>query len=481
MQTSTKKTVVSNLIWRFAERSGAQGIHFIVSIILARLLSPSDYGTIGLITVFIQIANTFAESGLGQALVQKKNADNTDFSTVFFFSMPFSILIYAILFFCAPLISSFYEQEILTPVVRILGLSVFLSAINSVQNAYVQKRMQFKRFFWATLLGTILSAFVGIGMAYKGYGIWALVGQQLSMQIVNTVTLWITVKWRPNIAFSFEKMKGLFSYGWKILTVSLIDRTYNNIYSLVIGKTYSTTELGFYDKGKHYPLLVVQNINSAIESVLFPVLSKVQSEKERLKQMVRRSIMTSTYLIFPAMAGLAAVSEPLVKIMLTDKWLPCVPFMQFCCFTYAFWPVHTANLQAIKASGRSDITLKLEIIKKAVGIVILIITLPMGLIPMMYGRCVSTILSSFINAYPNKKLLGYSYWEQICDILPAFFLSIAMMVAVLLIKQLPINLYLLLLLQIFAGCSVYLIGSYLFKMESFTYLLNSIKGMKKNG
>ena len=471
-----KSKTISSLIWKFSERMGAQIIQFIVSIILARLLTPADYGLIGLITVFITISSVFARSGLGQSLVQKKNADDVDFSTVFYCSLVLSVLLYVVLFATAPFVAQFYNEPVLTGVLRILGLVVIIGTVHSVQSAYVQKTMQFKRFFWSTLGGTVISAFVGIYMAYAGYGVWALVGQQLSNHIVNTVISFFIIKWRPMLKFSFRRVKQLFSFGWKILVSTLIDQIYMNLYSLVIGKTYSTTDLGYYNRGKHFPMIIVNDVNTTIDTVLFPVLSEIQDEKHRLKSMVRRSIVTSTFLIFPMMAGLAAMAEPITMLLLTEKWLPAVPFIQFCCFTYAFWPIHTANLQAIKALGRSDIFLGLEIIKKVVGISILIVTLPYGLMVMMVGRCVATLCSSFLNAFPNRKLLGYSYIEQIKDIAPSLVLSLIMAAVVLLVGNLDINLMLKMVLQVITGVIVYAGLAKLFKLECFEYILNTAKG-----
>ncbi len=479
MSRDIKKQTISGLIWRYAERCGAQGIQFIVSIVLARLLMPADYGIIGLITVFIAIAQVFALSGLGSALVQKKDADNTDFSTVFFYSIAFSIVLYFVLFLCAPFIAGFYDMPQLTPVVRVLGFSVIIAAVNSVQQAYVQRTMQFKRFFWATLGGTIVSAFVGIGIAYAGGGVWALVGQQLSNQIIDTIILWLTVKWRPNIVFSIKRMKRLFSYGWKILCSALLDTVYNNIYSLVIGKFYSESDLGYYNRGKQFPQLIITNINSAIDSVLFPVLSGAQDNRKQLKGMMRRSIMTSTFFIFPCMAGLAAVARPLTVFLLTEKWLPAVPFIQFCCFTYAFWPIHTSNLQAIKAVGRSDIFLKLEIVKKTIGVITLIVTIKHGLYVMMIGNCVSTILCAFCNASPNKKLLDYSYFEQMRDVLPAMLLSLAMGGIVLSVNMIGLGSILTMIIQVIAGIIIYTAGAKLFKFESMSFIINTVKDFKR--
>jgi len=475
MEENLKKKTLSGLIWQYAEKCGTQLVGFVVSIILARLLTPADYGLIGLITVFISIALVFARSGMGQALVQKKDANDEDFSTVFYFSLAVSVILYLVLFFAAPVIAEFYHEPKLISVIRVLGITIIIGAVYSVQQAKVQREMNFKKFFYATLIGTLISAGIGISMAYSGYGVWALVGQQISAQLINIIVLFVTVKWRPKLIFSVQKMKQLFGFSWKILVSALIDTVYNNIYSLIIGKFYSSADLGYYNRGKQYPMLVVENVNGSINSVIFPVLSKMQDDKERFKSTVRRSIKTSTYIIFPLMAGLAAVAEPLVRIMLTDKWLPAVPFIQFCCFTYAFWPVHTANLQAVKALGRSDVFLKLEIIKKTYGVVILIATIPFGLTAMMFGRCIATVLSSIVNASPNKKLMNYSYMEQIKDMLPSVVLSVIMCVVVLLVGMLDINLYLMLILQVFVGVLVYVGLSILFKVECFGYVLSTVK------
>ena len=480
MLDDTKSKVFSGLFWRYAERSGAQVIQFIVSVVLARMLTPDDYGLIGLITVFIAVANVFAQSGLGQALVQKKYADDIDFSTVFYYNIIFSLILYAALFFSAPLIADFYDQPQLISVIRVLGITVVINGINGVQQAYVQKTMQFKRFFYSTIIGTVSSAVVGLIMAYKGFGVWALVGQNVSNQVVNVTILWFTIEWKPILKFSFGRMTKLFSFGWKLLCSSLIDTIYNNIYSLVIGKFYSSSDLGYYNKGKSFPLLIINNINSAINSVLFPVMSEAQDDGERLKMMTRRSITISTYIIFPAMAGLAEIAEPMIVLLLTEKWLPAVPFVQFCCFTYAFWPVHTANLQAITALGRSDIFLKLEIIKKIIGIISLIISAPFGLYVMMVVRCINTIIMSVINAAPNKKLLGYSYIEQVKDMLPAIGVSLLMLIVVLAESLLPVSLFVLLCIQIISGVMVYFGISVVFKIESFKYISNILVSFKKN-
>lgn len=360
-------STLSNFLWRFAERCGAQLVSFIVSIVLARILAPEDYGTIALVTVFTAILQVFVDSGLGTALIQKKDADDLDFSSVFYFNFVICLILYAGMFAAAPYIAIFYEDATLTPVIRVLSLTIVISGVKGIQQAYVSRNMLFKRFFFSTIGGTILSAFLGIGLAYTGFGVWALVAQQLSNTAIDTLILWITVKWRPKKKFSWKRLKDLLAFGWKLLVSSLLDTAYNNLRNLIIGKMYSSSDLAFYNQGDKFPKVIVTNINTSIDSVLLPTMSNVQDDRDRVKQMTRRAIKTSTYVMAPLMMGLAFCAEPIVKIVLTDKWLPCVPFLRVFCITYMFWPVHTANLNAINAMGRSDWFLRLEIIKKNYG------------------------------------------------------------------------------------------------------------------
>lgn len=373
-----KSSVLSNLVWRFMERCGAQLVTFLVSIVLARLLTPKDYGTVALVTVFTNILQVFVDSGLGTALIQKKDADELDFSSVFFFNCAVCVLLYVGMFFLAPTIASFYNDMSLIPIIRVISLTIVISGVKGIQQSYVSRNMLFKRFFFATLGGTIFSAFFGIVLAYKGYGAWAIVGQQLSNTAIDTIILWITVKWRPQMAFSWKRLTSLLSYGWKLLVSSLIDSLYNNLRNLIIGKVYTSQDLAFYNQGDKFPKVIVTNINSSIDSVLLPTMAASQDDCDRVRQMMRRAIKTSTYIMAPLMIGLAVCAKSIVKIVLTEKWMPCVPYLQIFCITYMFWPIHTANLNAIKAMGRSDLFLKLEIAKKSIGMLLLIVTMPMG-------------------------------------------------------------------------------------------------------
>lgn len=475
---SANKKVINNLIWRFSERILAQLVTFIVSIVLARLIAPEEYGAIAMVTVFITFANVFVTGGFGNALIQKKDADNVDFSSVFYFNIAFSTLLYCILYVSAPSIARFYNIDILSPVIRVMGLRVIVGGINSVQHAYVSRNMLFKRFFISTLFGTIMSGIAGIWMAYSGLGIWALVGQYLINTITDTIVLWFTVRWRPQLVFSWKKMKEMFSYGWKLLCSSLLDTGYSQMKNLIIAKIYTPTDLAFYERGEQYPNILVTNINTSIGSVLFPVMAKQQDDKNAIKNMTRNAIKISSYIMWPMMMGLAVVAKPLVTIMLTEKWIPCVIFLQIACFTYAFWPIHTANLQAIKAVGRSDIFLKLEIAKKTIGIAILIVSVRYGMLAIALSAVITTILSSFINAYPNRSLLGYKYKEQFSDIIPSMLLSFAMAIIIYPIGGLISNDLLKILLQVVAGITVYLLGSKLFKFEVYERAIEIIKKRK---
>lgn len=472
---SSNDKVIKNFLWRFFERCGAQGVSFVIQIVLARILAPDVYGTIALITVFTTILQVFVDSGMGNALIQKKNADNLDFSSVFYFNIVVCIILYMCMFFAAPLIAVFYENNELVPVIRILSLTLVISGVKNVQQAYVSRTMQFKKFFFSTLAGTIGAAIIGIALAYNGFGVWALVAQQIFNATLDTIVLWITVKWRPEKKFSLKRLKGLFSYGWKLLASSLLNQIYSEITTLIIGKVYTTTDLAQYNRGNTFPMFIINNVNSSIDSVLLPTMSKEQDNVGIVKNMTRRAIKTSTYVIAPLMMGLAFVGEPLVSLILTDKWLPCVPFMRVFCITYMFYPIHTANLNAIKALGRSDLYLKLEIIKKIAGIVVIIITMKISVMAMAYGMVFSSIINQIINSWPNRKLLGYGYFEQIKDILPNIILAITMGCIVYPIKNLALPTILILIIQVCCGGVIYILFSYLFKLESFAYVLTIAK------
>ena len=470
--------VFSNLMWRFMERCGAQVVSFVVSIILARILEPELYGMIALVLVITSILQVFVDSGMANALIQKKDTDDIDYSTVFYFNVAFCLVLYALLFIAAPYISRIYDMGNLTPVIRVLGLTIVISGVKNVQQAYVAKTMQFRRFFFSALGGTTLSAIAGITMAYRGFGIWALVAQQLLNVGVNTAILWITVEWKPKLVFSFERLKGLVSFGWKLLVSSLLDTIYLKLSQLIVGLKYTSSDLAFYNKGDQLSLLVVENINYSIDSVLLPVLSEAQDDTARVREMTGRAIKTSSYIMMPIMMGLAVCAEPLVRLLLTEKWVPCVPFLQIFCGVYAFYPMHTANLNAIKAMGRSDIFLKLEIIKEIVGIGLVFATMRISVYAVAFSQLTAGLISLAINAWPNRGLIGYKFTQQLRDIMPAVLLSALMGLCIMPVRLLGLNDIFTLMLQVPLGVLVYVAGSALFRVDSFIFMLGFIKNRR---
>lgn len=475
MKQEQNQVVLKNLIWRFLERCGSQGVAFLVSVLLARNLLPEVYGTVALVTVFTSILLVFVDSGFGVALIQKKDADTLDFSTVFFFNIAFSVLLYVIMFFVAPLIAGFYEKPELVAIIRVLSITVLVAGVRNVQQAYVSKTMQFKKFFYSTLGGTIGSGILGVVMAYTGCGVWALVAHTLANTAISVIILWFTVRWRPTFAFSFRRLRGLFSFGWKMLVSSLIDTLYNDLRTLIIGKIYTSADLAYYNKGKQFPHLIVTNVNASIDSVLLPTMAAKQDDKCAVRSMTRRAVRTSTYIMMPMMMGLAVCAEPIIRLLLTENWIGCVLFLRVFCFTFAFYPIHTANLNAIKAMGRSDLFLKLEITKKIVGLAALLATAWISVEAMAYSLLVTTITSQIINAWPNKKLLDYSYLEQIKDMAPQIVLSCVMGAVVYSVSFIDLSDWLTLPIQVAVGITVYVAASALLRLESFNYVLNTVK------
>lgn len=475
----TKTEVLYSLIWKLMERGGTQGIQFIVTVVLARLLVPEEFGLIVLATIFISIAKIFVETGFNTALIQKKEADEIDFSSVFYLSIMVAGLLYLCLFLSSPYIALFFNQPEFTNVLRVLSLILFFGAINSIQIAIISRNLQFKKLFISSIGAVVLSGVVGIVMAYANFGIWALVSQQLTNQIVITIILWFTVKWRPLIVFSITRVKRLFSFGWKLLVSGILDTLTSNLTNLLVGKIYSPTALGFYNRGEQLPSLIVNNVDGSIQSVMLPTLSKYQENTQRVKEIARRSIVTSSFIIFPMMVGLAVIAEPLIELLFTEKWLSAVPFLQISCAVYALWPIHTMNLQVMNALGRSDLFLKLEIVKKILSVAILIISLQFGIYALVWGGFISSVLSTFINAYPNRKLIKYSFAEQWRDLVPSLLLSLVMGFIVYTIHWFELYKLLTLIIQIVLGIIIYVGLAKIFKLECYSYLIMTIKEMIK--
>ncbi len=476
MENGIKSKVVSGLIWTYFERFSAQLVSLIVSIILARLLSASEYGVVAIVTIFIDLSNVLVVNGFGTALVQKKDPLSVEYSTVFYASTFLTLVVYILLCLCSPFIASFYDIPELNTVLRVVGIAIPIAAISSIQQSFIAKKMEFKKFFFSTIIGTVISGIIGIVMAYRGFGVWALVAQLLSNRIIDTVILTFTSGWRLTREFSWTSLRSLFSYSWKITASSLLISFYDNIRGLVVGKKYSIDDLAYYNKGRNYPNLVAGNINTSISKVLFPALSDEQNDKERVLFMTRRAIKESTFILTPLLFGLASCSKQFVSVLLTEKWLPIVPYIVVMCVVYSMQPMQTASIQAMKAIGRSDYYLKLEIIKKVANFIILIISLFMfnSVFAVAIGALLAELSSTLINVPANKALFGYSYKLQLFDVLPEISAALLMAVVVIIVGLLPLSKFILLIIQVLAGGLIYYAIAKVFKMKSLNYLESTI-------
>ena len=455
-EDSLKRKTFIGFVWSFLERFGTRLVNFVITIILARILMPEDYGVIAIVLVFIKICDVFVQSGMGMALVQQKETDARDYSSVFWMSFLISVVLYGLLFFSAPFIAKFLGLPILVPVLRCLGIRLPFTAFNTVQRAIVSRSMQFKIYFFASLIGILVAAITGIVMANCGYGVWALVGQQLTNTIVGLLAIAYSVRWYPKFLFCAERAKKLFSFGWKLLMGNLIDVLYDNFRNVYVGKLYSPADLAFYTRGDQFPSIIVGNINGAVSTVLFPVLSIRQTNISEVRKLTRQAIKTCSFFIIPLLFGLIVIAKPLVLVLLTEKWLSCTIFIQIMCLASVLQPIQTSNLQAIYALGRSDIGLRLNIIKKSVGFLIILVTATYSVEAMAWGAVATAIFASIVNSFPNKKLLDYGYIQQVKDILPFVALSGIMAFAVYLLGLLPIeNLFVQLCFQILFGICFY--------------------------
>lgn len=467
--------IFSGLFWKFCERVLAQLISFIVSVILARMLLPEEYGIVSIVLIFITFADVFVSSGFSTALIQKKNADETDFSSLFYCSLVVSIIIYIILFVLSPLIADFYNMPILCSALRVFALRIPLSSYNSIQHAYVSRHMLFKRFFYSTLIGTLISGVAGIAMAYANYGVWALVAQYLINTVVDTIILSFTVSWHPKKIFSWHSTKLLMNYGWKVLAADFSGTFFDQLRSLIVGKYYTSADLAYYNRGKQFSSLITDNISSSIMAVLFPALSNYADDKEKVKIIVRKGIRVMTYVIFPLSFGCAITAPSLVNVLLTEKWLSSIPFIQILCISGAIGLIGTVSLQSIKAIGRSDTLLRLEFIKKPVYVIMLVIGLKINVLAVAYTMLLYTLYSTLVNSYILKKYLNYSFLEQIRDVQTAAILSTIMCFMAGIFNYININAFYCLILQIIAGVTIYLGISVLANIEAFVYINNLLK------
>ena len=476
-----KRATITNTIWKFMERVLAQIISLVVSIILARLLTPDEYSVVGVVIIFFSFANVIISGGLNTAIIQKKDADKEDYSSVLYLSVAISVILYFILFFAADFISKIYNPAFLVPIITVMARSLPVYAIKSVYCAYISATLQFRKFFWSTLGGTLVSAVVGIAMALNGAGAWALVAQQVTNTVIDTFILVLTTRMKLVLSVSFSKLKILFNYGWKVFVSSLLGTVYNEAIPLFIGIRFTPANLSFYTKGKNLPTLISTTTTSTLSAVLFPVLAKCQDDREKLLQYTRQFIKVSSYIVFPLMLGFLAVSDNFIRVLLTERWLNAAYYIKVFCIVSMFDMIHIGNCETIKAMGRSDIFLIMEIIKKTSYFIIIALFMFFGKTPeaLALASVACTGVAMIVNSIPNRKLIGYSYSTQIRDILPNLIIAIIMCAVVLFVGKFQLNTLLLLVLQVAVGAITYLLLSFLTRNENFKYLLKTIKEERK--
>lgn len=481
MDTNQEKgNIKSGIGWSYAERMLAQFISLTVSIILARILDPEHYGVISIVMIFITILDALVTGGFGNALIQKKEVDSLDFDTVCWFGVSVSLFMYLLLFFFSPMIADFYKMESLTLVTRIMGLRIIITSFNSVQHSYVQRNMQFKKFFWSTLGGTLVSAIVGIALALAGFGVWALVAQYLVNSFIDTIVLLFTIEWKPRFHFSFKRLRILFPFGMKILGGTAINVFNDSFRSLIIGKRYSSEDLAYYNQGKKYPAFMMNNLVETIQKVYFPAFSLIQDDRDRIKAIVRESIRLSSYILLPIIFGFIAVADKFVVCFLTSKWLPCVIFLRIICVVYLTRPLNSIIKSGLLAIGKSKISLIQELFEALASIVFVLLAVfiydSVELIAWSYVAAM--IVSTIVVLIYAKKEFNYNLFEVLMDYCPSLLLSASMMVCVYFIGKLPLNNWLLLFIQILFGIAFYFALSFVFRFKEIGYIKKILKNKK---
>lgn len=474
MTKTLKQKAIKGVAWSALERFSAQGVQFVLGLILARLLTPEDYGLIGMLAIFLAVSQTFIDSGFSSALIQKKGRDELDYSTTFYFNMVVSVAFYVLLFFAAPLIANFYDQPILVQLTRVVGLSIVINAFGVVQRAKFTINVDFKTQTKASLSSIIISGIVGIYLAYTGFGVWALVVQSLLRTSINVLVLWVISKWTPRDGFSYDRFKGLFSFGYKLLLSGLLDTVFKNIYTIVIGKVFSASSLGFFTRARQMAAFPSSNVTGILQRVTFPVLSEVQEDDVRLRSVYKKMIQLSALVVFPMMMGLAALAHPLIITILTDKWTETVWMLQIMCFSMMWYPIHAINLNVINVKGRSDLFLRLEIIKKSLTTVMLLITIPLGIQAMLLGQVATSYIALGLNTYYTKQIIDYGFWQQMRDLIPILLLSFVMGAGIFFLIPLLSSLMLQLLVGFFLGTLFFLTTAWVFNVGSIRELRSFI-------
>lgn len=455
MAESLKNKTIKGVGWSAADNLSQHAVTFLVSIVLARLLTPDDYGLIGIVTIFTLVSQALINAGFTSALIRKKDATDDDYNTVFIVNLGMSILLYAIIFLASPTIADFFNRQELISLVRVTSLGMIIGALALVQQTRLTKRIDFKSQTVITLTASVLSGLVGIVMAIVGFGVWALVAQQLSLQAIKTVGLWIVNRWVPKLHFSSNSFKELFGFGWKMMLSSLLDTVWKELYQVVVGKFYSPATLGQYTRSKQFATLFSRNLTSVIQRVTYPVLSNIQDDKERMISAYRRIIKTTMFITAISMFFLGAISEPLLYCLIGPKWHEAATYLPLICFSGSLYPLHAINLNMLQVQGRSDLFLGLEIIKKIIGLLPLSVCIFYGILPMLYVNLVIGIICYFLNSYFPGKLLGYSSWMQLRDVAPSYALACLIALMVYFLKYLPLSYWIVLPIQIILGVIIF--------------------------
>lgn len=476
-----RSRTVSSLIWKLFEQSASSVVSLIVQIVMARLLAPDEFGMLAIMLVFVNVGNVIVQSGLNTAIIQGPNVTERDYSTVFWMSLVVSLVLYLAVWGASPAIADYYSMADIVWPLRVLVLILIINAFNSIQEAIVARSLEFNKTARATVTASVTSGTMGIVAALLGAGLWALVIQQLLFQLVKSIVLAFQISWKPRLVFEPERAVVLFRFSWKLLVSGLIEQGYQSLSDLMIGKVFDSTNLGYVSQGKKYPQALGLMLDGAIQPVMLSAVARVQDDGEKVKRLARRALKTSTFLIAPAMTLFAFLAEPVVSLLLGERWLPCVPYLRMYCFVYALLPVHTTNLQVLNGVGRSDLYLRLEVIKKIIGIAALCFTVFVlrDLTAIVAGYVVTGIICTFVNAHPNKRVIGYSYLEQIRDILPAFALAIVAGALTYPIGFLGLPLLVTIILQSVSMAVVYLLLAKLFKVEEMAYLLGMVSKFRK--
>lgn len=467
MSESLKHKTVKGVSWSFIDSISSQGITFIVGLVLARLLTPEDYGLIGIIIIFVSIFNTIVDSGFSNALIRKNDATNLDYNTVFVSNLILSLLLCLLLYLPAPIIAKFFNRPPLTNLLKAMSFIIIINAFAIIQRTILMKKIDFKTQTKASLISSVSSGIVGIGMAVSGFGVWSLVGQQLTRQGLNTFFLWIYAKWYPRLQFSIKSFKELFGFGWKLLVSSLINTIWSELYQIVIGKCYAPATLGQYTRAQQFASIFSTNMNAVIQRVSYPVLSSIQDDKTRLKAGYKRIVKISMLPTFILMLGLAGCAKSIIQVLVGDQWLPAVPFLQIICFQMMLYPLHSLNLNMLQVEGRSDLFLRLEIIKKIIAVGPILLGIFGSIYWMLVGSVFTGFIAYYLNAYYSGPAIGYSIKEQIIDILPSFGIALFMAAIVFAMSFIPFSPFILLPIQVISGMTIAIVLSKKFELPEY--------------